>query len=347
MLDLPLCQVKYGHHNFGAQPNKVWWKFSLPPFGEVRPSTKDVREFFLNLDSDTVKEDRAAMILGFITHVEERESETCTICNRWITTKNQHEKCREEENFQVKSETEWYGTAASVAGSTVKLQFAEKPKVRLAVDLVEIFGKMNKYNALDVAFIRKPGEATPETPVTKAVAAAKPAVKPAVKKAPAPPTVEEAAPEEEEETPPPEPKPKRPVPFPKKAPEPAAEDETSDNGADEGLDVNEPADEQVVVRPAAKSPPKPVAKAAPATQETVEVVEVPAAVAEFVEKNVKQFGGKNMTFVLQRQAGQLGLLGDGTDEEKNALMTQYIDSMVAEGKLEYTTPARRQVKWTT
>lgn len=343
VIKLPLTNVQYGHHNFGREPNQVWWKFAVPPFGEVQSLDKDPREFFLNVDEDAVKENKPAMIMGFIVHVEERTNETCKVCRRWVTERNPHEACRQDDNFDVTTETVWQGTCVSTAGQTTKLQFKSKPKVKMATDLVEIFGRMNKMNAIDVSFIRRAGSTDIETPVTAAMAA-KPAVKVVPKKpAPAPEPEPEPEPEtEEEEESEPAPPPKKIVKAAKKpAPEPPAVEEADEEPAEEE-EVPEPV---VEVRKAAKSPP--AAKKASAPQATVQVSvgEVPEEIVKHVEKACKQFGGKNFTFVLTRQAQQHGLLGDGGAEEQKAIMDGYIEAMVEGGQIEWTSPAKREVKW--
>lgn len=366
VLHFPILTVQYGHHNFDPkEPNKVWWKFALPPFEDAQPRAieRDAKEFFYSMESDVVKENMPACLTGFVTHIEERENEICSICTRWVTEKDPHDACQGQEGFEIKTEVKFTGTATSVTGQTSKLSFEIKPKLKVAVDLVEIFGRMNKVGAIDVAFVRKAGTTAVEVPVAAPKAAAAPKL---VKKAPPPPAEpeeaeeapEEAAEEEVEEVAPPPP-PARKVPakaaaVPQVAPNPNKAGSDARKAALAAYEASpelgdgmEEEPEEPTPAPAVKVVTKKAAPAKPAAAAVqVEIVDVPEPILKHVEKSCKNFGGKNRIFVLVRTAIQTGLLGEGDEEALGGTMQTYIASLVEQGRLEYTTPSKNEVKWT-
>lgn len=338
---IPLATVQYGRHNFGKEPNMVWWKFAVPPFGQVLSINEDPKNFFLNVDTDDPKEGKAAYILGFITHAEEQEHEVCSICEKWVTNKNTHEACQVEDGFETRTEIEIVGTSTSVNGQTSRLKLPSKPKKLL--ELVEIYGRINKMGGMDVAFIRKPGAALPDAaPAKAAPKPATPAKAPAkAKVTPAP--VQVAAAEEEaaeEEVPAPVQliKTVKPKIMPKKAAASVPVEEPEEEPAEEA--------EVEVVTPRAKAAPAKTAKPAAQATTQVEAVEIPEVMVKHIETTVKQFGGKGRPFVLARQAVQKNLLGTGDEVALQAKARSYIDAAIEQGLLEWTTDAKTEVRLT-
>lgn len=381
VIRLPLVQVNYGYHNFSKEKNKLWWNFSLPPFDDatVEVVDEDPANYFDNLATDPEREGRAAFMRGFITNCDEEEHEICGSCKRWVTERNQHEKCQEEaekkgKEYESYNKTFIIGTGVTLQGQTKKLNFEVKPKsIKWCVDEVEIFGVINKVGSMDVAFVRKVGADRPveaAAPAPKAKATAKPVVK---AKAAPPPPVEEAEEEEQQEeeeapTPPPAPKPKAKVAPKKPAPpplEPEEEEEASyapDGFSGDSDPSEEPEEAPVVVKAAtktavaAKKPLVSVKAKAQTVQVEQEAGEVPEAVVAHIKRSCQQFGGKNRLFVLARTACKAGLLADQEgcvkdckDETVIAAhreqMTAYCKTLVAERLAEYSQKDESEIKW--
>lgn len=383
VVHFPLVNCQYGRHNFGKTKNAVWWKFALPPFGDVRPLEIDPKEFFLNLEQDVVKDSKPCYTTGFITFVNPRLVEVCNVCDRWVLERRpqDHDKCRKEckqkdEEWGSHERTEYEGTFTSVKGETRKLNLTKKPKVQLCVDLVEVYGHLTARQSIQVAFIRKASGtavAEDEEPEAEPAPVAKPAKKAAPKavveedageedEAPpakpvkkAKPTPVQASEEEEEEQEPeaeeePAPPPK-PKPAAKKPAKAAPVVETEDEEPPEEPEETEEEDEEptVVVKAATKTPiagKAPAASKASAKGGQVTVQEVPVAIVEHVEKMCKQFGGGCRVFNLNRAAIGNALQGfDGLDEDEGReKMEAYLSQIAESGRCTFN-PATGVVKW--
>jgi len=162
VVKLPYASIWAGFHNFDPkEKNKLWWKFSIPPFGDgVVKLDADPTDYFRDLEGDAAQEGMAVYMAGIITHLNPRENELCSVCAQWYKDDKpqEHENCMEEDGWKTVPETTYEGTITSFNGQTARLFFkAEvgKPLIKVLNDEVQCFGKYTKSGGIEIMLLRK------------------------------------------------------------------------------------------------------------------------------------------------------------------------------------------------